>query len=75
MVISHSSTDAAYPDDLKLLKVIYDEICDKRGLRRGSAAAEELAVATMELFSRGVFDEAEIRESLRHYLERKELRN
>ncbi len=75
MVISHSSSGAAYPDDLKLLKVIYDEICDKRGLRRGSAAAEQLAVVTMELFSKGVLDEAEIRESLRLFLERKELRN
>lgn len=76
MAIRHSSTSgAAYPDDLKLLKVIYDDICTERGLKRGSAAAENLARAAMDLFSEGVFDEADIRESLRRFLERKELRN
>lgn len=76
MVIRHSSTSgAAYPDDLKLLKVIYDDICTQRGLSRGSTAAENLAREAMDLFSQGVFDEADIRESLKLYLERKEPRN
>ncbi len=75
MVIYHSSTGAAYPDDLKLLKDIYDDICTQRGLTRGSVAAENLARAAMDLFSQGVFDEADIRESLKRFLERKELRN
>ncbi|PLP59433.1 hypothetical protein CYK37_08900 [Mesorhizobium loti] len=75
MAIFHSSTGAAYPDDLKLLKDIYDDICTQRGLRRGSAAAEILAREAMDLFSQGVFDEADIRESLKLFLERKELRN
>lgn len=76
MAVSRSSTSgAAYPDDLKLLKVVYDDICVQRGLRRGSAAAEDLAKAAMDLFSRGVFDEADIRESLRSFLQQKERRN
>lgn len=75
MVISHSSTGVAYPDDLKLLKDIYDDICTQRGLARGSVAAENLARSAMDLFSQGVFDEADIRESLKFFLERKELKN
>ena len=76
MAIRHSSTSgAAYPDDLKLLKVIYDEICTERGLKRDGAAAENLARAAMDLFSQGVFDEGDIRERLKLFLERKKLKN
>lgn len=58
----------AYPDDLKLLQEIYDDICDKRGLHCGSCAAEDLARVAMELFGQGVFDENEIRDRLELYL-------
>lgn len=72
MAVLHLSTSSvAYPDDLELLKEIYDDICDKRGLHCGSCAAEDLARATMDLFAQGVVDESEIRESLELYLGRR----
>lgn len=72
MAVLHVSTSSvAYPDDLKLLKEIYDDICEKRGLHCGSRAAEDLARATMDLFAQGVFDENEIRDSLDLYLGRR----
>lgn len=61
----------AYPDELKLLRQIYDDIRLRRGFPCGSHAADDLAKATMDLFSQGVSDEAEIRESLDLYLGRK----
>ena len=66
-----SLSGIAYPDDLKLLKGVYDDICICEGIPCGSQMAEDLAMATMDLFSQGVFDEAEIRESLRLFLNRK----
>lgn len=72
MAVLHVSTSGvAYPDDLELLKEIYDDICDERGLYCGSCAAEDLARATMDLFAQGVVDENEIRESLELYLGRR----
>ncbi|WP_189362954.1 hypothetical protein [Mesorhizobium sp. M4A.F.Ca.ET.022.05.2.1] len=38
-----SPSGIAYPDDLALLKRVYDRICEERGLRAGSAEAEQLA--------------------------------
>ncbi len=67
----HFTSGIAYPDDLTLLKEIYDDICLQRGFHCGSAAAEDLARATMNLFGQGLTDEAEIRESLDIYLGRK----
>ncbi len=67
----HISSGIAYPDDLTLLREIYDDICLQRGFHCGSNAAEDLAKATMNLFGQGVFEEAEIRESLDIYLGRK----
>lgn len=67
----HFTSGIAYPDDLTLLKEIYDDICLQRGFHCGSPAAEDLARATMNLFGQGLTDEAEIRESLDIYLGRK----
>ncbi len=65
------SVGIMYPDDLTLLKGIYDDICLRWGLHCGSAAAEDVAGAMMNLFGQGVSEEAEIRESLDLYLGRK----
>ncbi|HEV2505340.1 MAG TPA: hypothetical protein VGV39_19850 [Mesorhizobium sp.] len=70
-VLYSSGSGIAYPGDMETLKRIYDEMCAEKGICHGSPAAEDLAKATMDLFSQGVFDEAEIRESLRYYLQRK----
>ncbi len=76
MAVSYSSTSGiAYPDDLRLLKQIYDELCEENGLPPGCGTAEDLAMATMSLFSQGVFDEHDIRVSLREFLKRRSLPN
>ncbi|HEV2505955.1 MAG TPA: hypothetical protein VGV39_22955 [Mesorhizobium sp.] len=67
----HFTSGIAYPDDLTLLREIYDDICLQRGFHCGSCAAEDLARATMNLFGQGVIEETEIRESLDIYLGRK----
>ncbi|WP_192247461.1 hypothetical protein [Mesorhizobium caraganae] len=52
-----SPSGIAYPDDLALLKRVYDRICEERGLRAGSAEAEQLATRAMDLFGMGIFEE------------------
>ncbi|MER9057293.1 hypothetical protein [Mesorhizobium sp. M0910] len=47
----NSPSGIAYPDDLALLKRVYDRICEERGIRAGSAEAEQLAGAV--LFAKG----------------------
>lgn len=72
MAVNHSAIGGiAYPGDMAALKRIYDDLCNERGFFEGSPAAEDLARATMSLFSHGVFDEHEIRESIALYLGRK----
>lgn len=74
MAVLHSSSSGiAYPGDMEALKHIYDDLCCERGFCQGSPAAEDLARAAMDLFSQGVFDEREMAESLRLYLDRKTL--
>ena len=60
-----SKTGAAYPDDLVLLKRIYDEVREERGIAEGSAEASDLAIEAMKLFSAGIFDEDTIGRRLR----------
>ncbi|RUW67350.1 MULTISPECIES: hypothetical protein [unclassified Mesorhizobium] len=59
-----STSGIAYPDDLALLKRVYDRICQERGIGAGSAEAADLAAQAMALFNAGVFDEDEINRSL-----------
>ncbi|WP_192256347.1 hypothetical protein [Mesorhizobium silamurunense] len=61
-----SKSSVAYPDDLVLLKRIYDQVCEERGITRGSPKASELAIEAMKLFSAGIFDEGTIGRRLRH---------
>lgn len=76
MAVLHSSDSGiAYPGDMETLKRIYDDLCSEQGYRAGSPAAEDLARATMDLFAQGVFDENEIIESLRQYIERQSLKS
>ncbi|HEV2506703.1 MAG TPA: hypothetical protein VGV39_26765 [Mesorhizobium sp.] len=72
MFVSHSPINAiAYPDDLKLLTRVYEDIRRQRGIECGSTAAEDLSRAVMDLFAQGLSEEADIRESLDAYLSRK----
>jgi hypothetical protein len=52
-----SQSGVAYPDDLTLLKRVYDRICAERTLSHGCPEAAELAAMAMDLFSRGIFEE------------------
>jgi hypothetical protein len=60
-----SRSGAAYPDDLVLLKRLYDQVCEERGIIPGSPEASELAIEAMKLFSAGIFDEDTIGSHLR----------
>ncbi|MBZ9989331.1 hypothetical protein LB572_19705 [Mesorhizobium sp. BH1-1-5] len=60
-----SKSGVAYPDDLVVLKRVYDLICAERGITGGSSEASDLAAEAMRLFSAGVFDEATIGRRLR----------
>ncbi|TPI19383.1 MULTISPECIES: hypothetical protein [unclassified Mesorhizobium] len=66
MIMPHvSKSGVAYPDDLVLLKRIYDQLCEERGIVAGSSEASDLAIEAMKLFSAGVFDEETICRRLR----------
>ncbi len=60
-----SESGVGYPDDLVLLKRIYDEVCEERGIVTGSSEASALAIEAMKLFSAGIFDERTIGRRLR----------
>lgn len=67
MISPHvSKSGVAYPDDLVLLKRIYDQVCVERGIVLGSSEASDLAIEAMKLFSAGIFDEDTICRRLRH---------
>lgn len=70
-----STSGNAYPDDLKLLKKIYDDLCSKQNLQAGSPVAQELGKAAMNLLEQGVFDEKEIRERLQKFIDAKPMRH
>lgn len=61
----------AYPDDLKLLREIFDDICRQRSFHGGSGAADDLAKAIMDLFAQGIFEEDDLRENVEIYFGRK----
>jgi len=70
MIKPHASESGiAYPDDLVLLKRLYDQICEERGIAVGSSEASDLAIEAMRLFSAGVFDEVAIGRRLREETE------
>ncbi|AZO08924.1 MULTISPECIES: hypothetical protein [unclassified Mesorhizobium] len=60
-----SKSGIAYPSDLALLKRIYDEVCQERGLTPGSPEASALAKDAMDIFAAGIFDEVTISRRLR----------
>lgn len=52
MITHHVSIGTiAYPNDLTLLKRVYDRVCMERGFHVGSPEAAELAARSMDLFS------------------------
>lgn len=61
----------AYPEDMDLLRNIYQDICRERCIHEGSRASTEVARALMYLFSQGVLDDAGMRETMRIYFDRK----
>lgn len=60
-----ASNGLAHPDDLALLKKVYDRICAEQGIPAGCAEAADLAGTAMDLFRRGVFDEETLYRELR----------
>ena len=60
-----SKSGLGYPDDLTLLKRVYDCICAERSLAHGCAEAAALAAMAMDLFRRGVFEEETLYGELR----------
>lgn len=65
-----SSSGIAYPDDLALLKRVYDSVCLEKNIRQGSAEGADMAAQAMHLFSRGVFVEEILVRELRTWSER-----
>ena len=65
----------AFPEDLRRLKKIYDDLCFKHQISPTSGTAEDLAKATMHVFSAGVHDEAAIRERLLRFLRQRPVLN
>jgi hypothetical protein len=53
-----STSGIAYPDDMELLKRVFDRFCEAHQIIQGGTDAEEIAQAAMSLFQAGVFDEA-----------------
>lgn len=74
MIVSYfSDIGVAYPEDLRSLRRIFDDLCAENHIPRGCITAEDLAKATMVLFASGVTDEDEIRVSLQRFLRQRAL--
>lgn len=66
MTIHHGTRRGiAYPEDLKLLSIIFEEACLRHGISKRSPEGEELAHSLMLLFVIGVSGEQRIKMSLR----------
>jgi hypothetical protein len=52
------------PNELAFLKRLLDDVCLERGVNGASAAATEMAAEMIQLYQRGVTDEASL---LRHF--------
>jgi hypothetical protein len=69
--LSVSSSGIVYPDDMKLLKQVYDRICHENHVEEGSKFAEKIAQAAMSLFQAGVFVVAELMVGLGEFIKRR----
>jgi len=69
--LSVSSSGIVYPDDMKLLKQVYDRICRENHVEEGSKDAEKIAQAAISIFQAGVFDEDELRAGLGEFIKRR----
>lgn len=69
--LSVSNSGIVYPDDMKLLKQVYDRICLEHHVEEGSKDAEKIAQAAMSLFQAGVFEEAELMTGLNEFIRRR----
>jgi hypothetical protein len=70
-----SSTGIAYPDDLKLLKQIFDRVCRKNHFAEGGSDSQDVAHAAMSLFSSGISTEDELTARLEEFVERRMFRH
>jgi hypothetical protein len=70
-----SSSGIAYPDDLKLLKQVFDRVCRENHFAEGSNDSQDVAQAAMSLFSSGVFKEDELTARLDEFVKRRAFRH
>jgi hypothetical protein len=69
--LSVSNSGIIYPDDMKVLKQVFDRACRENHIEEGSKDAEKIAQAAMSLFQAGVFDETELTASLGEFIRRR----
>ncbi|RVD14615.1 MAG: hypothetical protein EOS73_24735 [Mesorhizobium sp.] len=65
MAIHNCPTGVGYPDDLSVLKQVFDKVCAEEGIAVGSSRAERLSVDAMLLFTNGEWEEAMLYDHLR----------
>ena len=70
-----SSTGIAYPDDLKLLKQVFDRVCRENHFAAGSNDSRDVAQTAMSLFSSGIFNENELAARLEEFVKRRTFRH
>lgn len=70
-----SSSGIAYPDDLKLLKQVFDRVCRENHFAEGSHDSQDVAHAAMSLFSSGIFKEDELTVRLEEFVKRRSFRH
>lgn len=67
----HSINGIAYPEEIDLLRRVFDQFCRENGVIPGGPDAEDLSRAAMSLFTAGVVEEAHLVESLAEYVRRR----
>ena len=61
MLQNHDPIAAAVePEDLKMLRRVVEEICDRRGIVQDSGRATDIAADVINLFQHGVRREAQL---------------
>jgi hypothetical protein len=61
MLQNHSqSASILDPEDLEMLQKVFDQLCERRRLEKGSAAANRIARDLIDLFQHGIRGERQL---------------
>ncbi len=66
-----SASCIAYPNDMTVLRQVFDRLCQENNIRRDSRAGDDVARALMSLFGDGAHEETELLDGMKEFMTRR----